>query len=376
MPAQKKQTMAPGAKKSTGKKSASTPLPVAKTTSKVVAAKAVVKASAPKRSTAVVEPKTKASAFGKGTKKTVKSTTKSAIRLLQIAGKGGATDPAFEAYQPEPSAWQFSAILNALFAAQRDSALQKSELWGLMTVNFTPRTGMSGQDLLKVIESNPGFDLYYASAQPELEAVYHNPWRPPEVTHLGFVDLSRRFLKSAGLSDAPVDSLSDSALFATGHLMVATPLIWEKYTVFVAGVFAKAQKNLSPADHAMLFKETPVAGRMTYLSLIVARLLSLFLMLRDSTFRAYKITLPEQEKSLNNHLLFLRDMKDIGLARKSKWHLAAWLSYRGLYLAHVMGKAWILKHINGITPSNLHTAMPVPQVVNSYNRAIQATPHV
>lgn len=38
---------------------------------------------------------------------------------------------------------------------------------------------------------------------------------------------------------------------------------------------------------------------------------------------------------MNVHLKFLREMKDFGLTHKSKWHLAAWSNYRGLYLAHV-----------------------------------------
>lgn len=318
----------------------------------------------------------KAPGKAKSRKKSAGSASTTGIRLLQLAPQGQVTDPVFEAWQPQAGAWTFSAVLDALFATQRDASVQKSTLWGVMTLDFTSRTGLSGDELLKVIAANPGFDLYYASAHPEVEAAYHNPWRSPEVTHPGFVELSRRFLKAAGLSDAPVDAFSDSALFATGHLMVATPEIWGKYLAFVETVFAKAQKNLSPADHDQLFKEAPVKGRMTHLSLIVARLLSVFLMLKGSAFKAYKIPLPAQERVLNPHLLFLRDLKDMGLAQQSKWHLAAWLNYRGLYMAHVMGKAWILKHINAITPTDVHMAMPVPQVVNPYRRAVQAQPKV
>ena len=75
---------------------------------------------------------------------------------------------------------------------------------------------------------------------------------------------------------------------------------------------------------------------------------------------------------MNTHLRFLREMKDLGLAQKSKWHLAAWVNYRGLYLAHVMGKAWILKHIQPITPTDLHMAVPMAQVHNSYTTSLAA----
>lgn len=74
---------------------------------------------------------------------------------------------------------------------------------------------------------------------------------------------------------------------------------------------------------------------------------------------------------MNVHLKFLREMENFGLTHKSKWHLAAWSNYRGLYLAHVMGKAWVLEHINAITPTNLNTSMPVPYVESPYTKSIQ-----
>jgi hypothetical protein len=184
--------------------------------------------------------------------------------------------------------------------------------------------------------------------------------------------LSRQFLKAAGLSDVPVDSISHSSLFATGHLMVASPDFWAKYVNFVETVFSQAHKNLSHKDQDKLFKEPPVPGRMSHLDLIVARLLSLFLMLKSSRFRAFKIPLLEQEKTMNTHLRFLRELKDLGLAQKSKWHLAAWVNYRGLYLAHVMGKAWIMQHIQHISPTDLHAAVPIAEVQNPYNTSLAA----
>jgi hypothetical protein len=293
------------------------------------------------------------------------------IQLLQLTVKGQKTnDPAFKAYQPSKGSMGFSELLDALCMAQRDPALQKSTVWGLLTPDFTKRTGLTGQDLLTVIQSNPGFDLYYASAHPELEAIYHNPWRSPEVTHPEFVALSRRFLKAASLSDVPVDSISHSSLFATGHLMVASSSLWAKYVGFVETVLSQVQKNLSTTDKDKLFNEPPVPGRMTHLALIVARLLSVFLMLKNSNFRAFKIPLPEQEKTMNTHLRFLREMKDLGLTQKSKWHLAAWVNYRGLYLAHVMGKDWIAKHIHQITPTDLHAAVSIAQVHNRYTTSL------
>jgi hypothetical protein len=309
---------------------------------------------------------------GKGKIKRVGKKSDSGIRLLQIGKPVDVKDKVFEPFHFDSGKFNFSYVLDGILSAQSDASLQSCRLWGLMTPDFSQRTGLDGERLLSLIEANPGFDLYFCSAHPEVEALYHNPWRTPEVTHAGFVALSRRFLKAAGLSDAPVDSISHSSLFSTGHLIVATPEIWAKYVNFVKMVFERVQKNLNSDDLKALFEEKQTAGRMTYLALIVARLLSVFMMLKSSEFRAFKIPLSEQENSMNSHLKFLREMKDFGLVQKSKWHLAAWLNYRGLYLAHVMGKAWIDKHIKEITPMELHAGMPVSAVVSPYVKSIQS----
>lgn len=375
MPSQKKKTpptLAKNAVQTVAKKTADAAkkLKPAKPTVARTAKQAPAKSSAPQSPQAHPKVAVKKTASKAKTQATAKT---NGILLLQLTAKGQKTsDPALKAYQPSKGDMGFSEVLDALCQAQREPTLQKSQLWGLLTPDFPKRTGLSGQDLLSVITANPGYDLYYASAHPELEALYHNPWRSPEITHPDFVTLSRRFLKAAGLSDLPVDAISHSSLFATGHLMVASPAIWEKYVTFVETVFRQVQKNMTQADQEKLFKEPPVPGRMGYLALIVARLLNVFLMLKSSNFRVYKIPLPEQEKAMNTHLRFLREMKDLGLQDKSKWHLAAWVNYRGLYLAHVMGKAWVMKHIQSITPTELHAAVPIAQVYNPYITSMPA----
>jgi hypothetical protein len=233
---------------------------------------------------------------------------------------------------------------------------------------------MTGLELEAAIADNPGFDLYYCSANPELEAVYHNPWRSPAVTHPDFVSISRAFLTAAGLSDAPVDAVSHSSLFATGNLMVATPAVWSQYLAFVEQVMETAFGALDRALAERLYSEVPTGERMTYLALISARLLGVFLMMRNSQFRALKVPLVKQERALNPHLRVLREMKDIGLEQRSRWHLTSWGTYRGLYLAHVMGKAWVMEHIKAITPTSALTAVPVPEVSNPYPRSFQAEP--
>jgi hypothetical protein len=185
------------------------------------------------------------------------------------------------------------------------------------------------------------------------------------------VDISRKLFKAAGLSERPLDAISHSSLFATGHMMVASPAVWKQYLVFAARFFAQAITKVDPATQTELFTEKPESGRMTHLALIVARLPGLFLMLKNAQFRAYKLPLPAQEKALNQHLRMLREMKDQALEQNSPWLAAAWTSYRNLYLGHVMGGDWLIKHGQGINPGAMHTAVPVARVNSPYPRLLE-----
>lgn len=297
-----------------------------------------------------------------------------AVRLMQLTQPGKPPEAGFEAYvlrAKDQGRRASLPTLEGLHALSQDATLQAAALWGLMPGDFSARTGLTAAELRAAIDANPGFDLYYCSAHPEIEAVHHNAWRAPEVTHPGFVALCRALLKAAGLSDKPLDAISHSCLFATGNLMVATPAVWAQYLAFVDRVFNEALPNLDKATEAAIFRETPAEGRLSVLALIVARMPGLFLMLKQARFKAFKIPLPKQEQALNPHLRFLREIKDQSLEQGSPWLATLWVNYRGLYLAHVMGKAWILKHLKGITPGTLNTALPVAQVRSPYPRTIE-----
>jgi len=303
-----------------------------------------------------------------------KAASPPALRLLQLTAAGTNANAGFEPYMAKrTTAIQDLQLpmLDTLGELAQDTDLQQSQLWGLMPADLTARTGLDAAQWRASIESNPGYDLYYCSAHPETEAAYHNPWRAPVVTHPQFVDICRKLFKATGLSDRPLDAISHSSLFATGHMMVASPAVWQQYLAFATRFFTQATAKLDPATKTALFTEKPEPGRMTHLALIAARLPGLFLMLKGAHFKAFKLPLPAQEKALNPHLRMLREMKDQALEQSSAWLAASWTSYRNLYLAHVMGAEWLRKHGQGINPGAMHTAVPVAQVTSPYPRLLE-----
>jgi hypothetical protein len=273
------------------------------------------------------------------------------LRLFQVKVKGQAlADPFCEPFTLPASG--SLPLIDGMRLLSQDLTLQNSPLWGLLPADFLQRTGLNSTTLGQAIAARPGFDVYFCHAHPELESIYHNPWLQAETTHPNFLVLAREFLKAAGLSDAPLDTLSHSSLFATGHLIVASPAFWVDYLAFIENALSQALVNVGKTARVALFEEETPAGKFSYLYLIVARLLGHFLLAKASAWKACKLTLP-QDPTLNPHLRLLREMKDTAVIQQSRWLTACWANYRALYFAQTLGKDWMATHLPAISPKSL-----------------------
>lgn len=255
------------------------------------------------------------------------------------------------------------AFFLAFKQIQQSLGPKSTAVWGLLPHDFERRTGLSTEQFQAAIKAQPGHDVYFCSAHPDLECLHVNPWYGPEVTHPGFVALCRKVFTAVGLPTSLLDARCQSSLFATGQLMVATPAFWQAYLNYVESFLVKARNQLDPAARAELFNEKPVAGRLSKLYLLVARLLGLMLMgqLRSPTpWKACKVELQPKGQPLNHPLALLREMKDRACATSDAWLADCWQQTRNLYLLEVMGKPWVQKHLAAISPqaSTLWPAVP------------------
>lgn len=276
------------------------------------------------------------------------------VGLYQRAGaEGGSVEPGFDAWQVE---------------APEHRA--QHALWGVLPGGFSAASGLSAEDLRKWISAHPGFDCYYGSLSPAHEALFHNTWVQAEVAHPGFSVLAAEVLKAAGLPQTPVQALSHSSLFTNGSqvgstaqsgaFVVATPAFWAGFEGFMQRVISAAQQGLPKNAKEALFGAG--AGSATIRGLLIERLLSVFLLMKDSVWKAAKIPVPQLEQALNPHLRLLREMKDQAIAQRSRWLAECWLNYRNLYLLQTQGAPWVKKFLGAITPKALHVAQSVAQV--------------
>lgn len=242
---------------------------------------------------------------------------------------------------------------------QTNDATQGALLWGAVSWRFAEQTGMAGADWVRLIEQQPGADVYFSCADTAQEAVFHNPWLQTQVQLPRLQVLAQAFFEAAGLPVALLGSITPSSLYCTAPMVVGTPKFWAAYLPWLRKVLTTADKRMPPALRDELHAPLPVGSgesAASYVQLMVQMLLPVFLRSQGQDFKALRLALPERERELNVHQKLLREMKDVAHRTQSAWLAACWVNYRNLYLGQTQSKPWVQKHLRSITPSEIKFA--------------------
>lgn len=264
-------------------------------------------------------------------------------------------DPAFEPYNNQGDS---SPLLEFnVFRKLMNSELPRGAgLWGALSWKFKEKTGLSGEQLRKIIAANPDQDVYYCNPFPELEGVYHNLWLQGETSHPNFLILCRDFLQAAGLDESCLTQLVPSTYFAASNYIVATPEFWQGYIAFISDVIDKAERGMSTTAKAMIYSAAADRKAMhagaSYMPFIVERLFGVYLARVQGKYKTCKFTCEQQENKLNVHLRLLRQMKDVAISSKSLWLATCWINYRNVYMQQLHGNDWCNRYLRDITPVN------------------------
>lgn len=294
--------------------------------------------------------------------KKVAAKTAAAVKVFQFYAEGWQRellDPAFvalDASKLAPSELREVAVMGQL---QQDAQLTKGvPLWGVVSWQFTEKTGLKGRDFVKQINDNPGHDVYFCNPYLSDEAAFHNTWLQGSTEFDQFLPLVQSVFKAAGLDATELTAVQPSMSYSRGNYLVATPKFWAAYLAFVGQVLAAAEKKLPPAVrklmHTVVADPRGVYGGATYVPFIVERLLGYFMHKHGKGLKAFKLTLPKAEAGLNVHQKLLREMKNVAHQTKSPWLAACWVNYRNLFFSQTRTKAWCTKYLRAITPTDVH----------------------
>lgn len=247
--------------------------------------------------------------------------------------------------------------LNVWSQLMTNEATKGAQLWGAVSWRFTERTSMNGSDWVRQVTDQPGGDVYFSNTDLVGEGVFHNSWLHAATLYPQFLEVVTAFFQANDLPLTELSLITPSALTPGGHFMLARPVFWSAYVNWLKQLMTQANKRMPPALRDLM--HSPLAGgdgKSTLLSVIVDRLLPVFLRQTNSSFKAIKVALPERERELNVHQKLLREMKDVAHRTQSAWMAACWVNYRNLYLSQSQSKAWIQQHLRAVTPTEIKFA--------------------
>lgn len=284
------------------------------------------------------------------------------IRIFQIyyeAWQQQLLDPTFTAWdnmQVQSELMEFE-VFERLFSS---AAIKKAELWGALSWRYNEKTRLTGTQLIKIIQANPGADVYYCNPHLANEALFHNAWLQGEVSHPQLLSLCTALFAALDWDPKELLSIHHSSSWSSANYFVGTSVFWENYLKFVREVLTIAESKLDVSLRNLLHAKSGDAkglhGGATYIPFIIERLFQMFLKTSGKYLKKFKIDLPERERELNVHLKILRDMKDHAHQAESQWLAACWVNYRNLYLTQFYGRAWCQRYLRLITPTEIHFA--------------------
>jgi hypothetical protein len=307
--------------------------------------------------------------------------SKKSIRIFQIHFRHeqiSCLDPDFIPYDnagDDSPLLEFN-VFRKIFASKLPD---KAKLWGAVSWKFTSKTGLSGAQLIDIINSNPGHDVYFCNPFPDTEAIFHNFWCQGETAHPDFLNLSFDFLQAAELPTTILDELCPSSLFASTNYFVATPRFWNDYFDFIERALANAEKNLLPPARIVLFSSLAdrqgVHAQATYLPFIIERLFGLFVALNTERYSAYKYPARRpDEPSENIHTKTLRSLKDRAIQLEDPWLAECWQNYCHAYISLTYGKSWVNNVYCTTKPQNITFSPPHAKTLRSDSGRLSSQP--
>lgn len=268
-------------------------------------------------------------------------------------------DPAFVALDNSKATAE-SLEFDVFERLARSKYVEGCSLWGALSWRYTEKTGLTGTDLLKVIDANPGMDVYYCNPHVQNEGLFHNMWVQGDTSHPQFLELCREVFQACGLPQQELTGIAPPAVWSAANYFVGTPAFWNKYLQWVRAILTMADQKLPPKARALLHSSVAdakgVHGGASYVPFIVERLFPLFMKTAGRGLKGYKIALPEREREMNVHVKLLREMKEMAHRTNSAWLAACWVNYRNLYFSQTNGRAWCDKHLRAITPTEVRFA--------------------
>ena len=189
------------------------------------------------------------------------------------------------------------------------------DYWGYVSWKFKEKTGLTGEQVISFILSNPGQEAYLLNPCIVNEALFANSWEQGDIHHPNISDIGNSFLKKIGYGDVDVKSmLLDRNATVFANYIVGSRKFWEKFMDFSRKLFTEADKD--PEFKHQVFGEglSQYAHDKTLpnFTFLIERLIPTFLELEQLSSIGYKHTpdtVPMKYGAVIDEIMVLSDLK-------------------------------------------------------------------
>lgn len=241
---------------------------------------------------------------------------------------------------------------------QASGAADTLSAWGALSWRFAEKTGLSGQELLRIVEQAPEADVFYMNPFPHIEALFASPWGHGEVAHPDFLEVAGAFLDAAGLDASELHRLTPAREFSMCNYFVGGPRFWQSYLPFVEQALRRADQHMPPGLREKMHSEDAdwlkLHHASTYVPFIVERLFTVFLRTQGRHLKVHKIPSALGEANMSETLRDLRSMKDMAILTRSKTILALWQKERAAYFRQTSSAWWCDRYLDRLLASPVH----------------------
>lgn len=250
----------------------------------------------------------------------------SPVRLPVVAGvslpvepEGPLTNPSVRIYQTvlteedrrriEPGFVPFDNIGNErpdwyeywVFKMLFENGLhERATYTGLVSCKFRQKARITGEEFIRFVATNPGYDVYFVDPYQYNADAYPNVWAQGEVWHAGLMEIAQRILDKLGYGVQLRKLVNTSATSAYCNYWAGNARFWQEYMRYTRPIFEYIETQANDEEKEMLNRSVykSKAG-ITYKPFIMERMFSTLLAVRpDLKANKYPVSLEQKYAAL------------------------------------------------------------------------------
>jgi hypothetical protein len=160
--------------------------------------------------------------------------------------------------------------------------------WGLVSWMFLPKTKLTSEAALTLIEENPGYDLYHFNPFSNIANSFANPFSHGDTYHhQGMVKFMNRLLEKIGYAGVDMGSVAfKSYQFIYCSYYVGNQKFWDRWIPFLTTCVETAENDAELNEYlhgftSIHYGKTDVSN----FSFVVERLVGLFAYMYESSLK-------------------------------------------------------------------------------------------